>query len=99
MKINKNLEWFRSYNDKWTGIPSPLVQAELLKEVLGVNRKQIIGPILGGKIQQKDSVTIKFDIFIKKDPMYEWLTNGSNNPTGKIIKQNVGVQQGTSLII
>jgi hypothetical protein len=34
LTVNKYQEWSRSYNDKWYGIPSPIKQVELQKDLL-----------------------------------------------------------------
>lgn len=52
--VNSEGEWIRSYNNKWSGMPSPIKQAELqltlLRQLLIDNTENIIGKYLG--IQQ-----------------------------------------------
>lgn len=54
VKINEYGEWSRSYKGQWSGMPSPLKQAELqitlLKQYLCANTEKVIGKFLG--IQQ-----------------------------------------------
>ncbi|WP_299569057.1 nuclease-related domain-containing protein [uncultured Shewanella sp.] len=54
VKVNKQGEWTRSFNQKWSGIPSPIKQVELqqllLKEILKHHKVEILGKMLG--IQQ-----------------------------------------------
>lgn len=49
--VNKHSEWSRSFNDKWTGMKSPIKQAELqaevLRDFLNANRTEAIGKMLG----------------------------------------------------
>ena len=55
VKVNELGEWSRSFKSKWSGMPSPIKQAELqqklLKEFLHHNREDILGKILGLKQQ------------------------------------------------
>ncbi|WP_076538664.1 nuclease-related domain-containing protein [Shewanella sp. UCD-KL21] len=55
VKVNQQQEWTRSYNNQWTGIPSPIKQVELqqtlLKELLKHHKSEIIGKSLGIKQQ------------------------------------------------
>jgi hypothetical protein len=52
--VNEHSEWSRSYKEQWSGMPSPIKQAELqlklLKQYLCDNTKKVIGKFLG--IQQ-----------------------------------------------
>lgn len=52
--VNEEGEWIRSYNNKWSGMPSPIKQAELqlalLRQFLIANTYDVIGTFLG--IQQ-----------------------------------------------
>ena len=54
VKVNEYGEWTRSYKDQWSGMPSPIKQAELqlklLKQYLCANTEKVIGKFLG--IQQ-----------------------------------------------
>ncbi len=49
--VNEHGEWSRSYNDKWYGISSPIIQAKLqakvLRELLSHHRTEILGKMLG----------------------------------------------------
>ncbi|WP_372627680.1 nuclease-related domain-containing protein, partial [Arsukibacterium sp.] len=49
--VNEHSEWTRSYKGQWSGIPSPIKQAELqlklLKEYLCANTEKVIGKFLG----------------------------------------------------
>ncbi|MDX1536237.1 nuclease-related domain-containing protein [Arsukibacterium sp.] len=51
VRVNEHGEWSRSYKGQWSGMPSPIKQAELqlklLKEYLCDNTLQIIGKFLG----------------------------------------------------
>ncbi|MCJ8293340.1 MAG: NERD domain-containing protein [Colwellia sp.] len=55
VKVNGLGEWTRSLNSKWTGMASPIKQAELqqklLKEMLHANRETILGKLFGLKQQ------------------------------------------------
>lgn len=55
VKVNELGEWSRSFKSKWSGMPSPIKQAELqqklLKEFLHHNREDILGKLLGFKQQ------------------------------------------------
>ncbi|SNY58462.1 Nuclease-related domain-containing protein [Arsukibacterium tuosuense] len=54
VKVNEYAEWTRSYKGQWSGMPSPIKQAELqlklLKQYLCANTEKVIGKFLG--IQQ-----------------------------------------------
>lgn len=54
VKVNEYGEWTRSYKGQWSGMPSPIKQAELqlklLKQYLCANTEKVIGKFLG--IQQ-----------------------------------------------
>jgi hypothetical protein len=49
--VNEHSEWTRSYKGQWSGIPSPIKQAELqlklLKQYLCDNTEKVIGKFLG----------------------------------------------------
>jgi transcription elongation factor Elf1 len=51
VKVNNSEEWTRSFNNKWSGMASPIKQVELqqklLREMLFVNRGSILGTLLG----------------------------------------------------
>ncbi|PMG77317.1 nuclease [Shewanella sp. 10N.286.51.B7] len=51
VKVNQQQEWTRSYNNQWTGIPSPIKQVELqqtlLKELLKHHKSEMLGKVLG----------------------------------------------------
>jgi len=51
VKVNELGEWSRSYQGKWSGMPSPIKQLELqeklLRELLHKNRAKIIGKLFG----------------------------------------------------
>lgn len=55
VKVNQQGEWTRSYNNKWSGMPSPIKQVELQEKLLNMflhhNRANILGKILGFKQQ------------------------------------------------
>lgn len=55
IKVNESGEWSRSYKGKWSGMPSPIKQAEmqqkLLKELLHHHRESILGMLFGIKQQ------------------------------------------------
>jgi len=57
VKVNAQGEWSRSYKGQWSGMPSPIRQAELQKELLrdflGDHVEQFLGKMLFGKVQQK----------------------------------------------
>lgn len=50
VKVNDFGEWRRSFNDQWTGMPSPIKQVELqqklLRDMLLANRNKILGKVL-----------------------------------------------------
>ncbi|WP_153912621.1 nuclease-related domain-containing protein [Shewanella sp. TC10] len=54
VKVNKQGEWTRSFNQKWSGMPSPIKQVEqqqiLLTELLTHHKGEILGKMFG--IQQ-----------------------------------------------
>lgn len=51
VKVNELGEWTRSYNSKWSGMPSPIKQVELqqklFREFLHHSRTDILGKVLG----------------------------------------------------
>jgi hypothetical protein len=51
VKVNDHGEWSRSYNGAWSGMPSPIKQAELqqyiLKNFLEKHKKQLLGKLIG----------------------------------------------------
>ncbi|QBF82711.1 NERD domain-containing protein [Shewanella maritima] len=53
VKVNKHGEWTRSFNQKWSGIPSPIKQVELqqdlLHSLLDHHRLEVLGKFLGIK--------------------------------------------------
>jgi len=53
LKVNSFSEWTRSFNNKWTGMPSPIKQVELqqrlLRELLFEHREKILSKFLGLK--------------------------------------------------
>jgi hypothetical protein len=55
VKVNSQGEWSRSYNNLWSGMPSPIKQVELqqalLRELLKHHKSQILGKLLGIKQQ------------------------------------------------
>lgn len=55
VKVNESGEWSRSYKGKWSGMPSPIKQAELqqklLKEFLHHHRANILSKLFGLKQQ------------------------------------------------
>lgn len=57
VKVNSQGEWARSYKGEWSGMPSPIRQAELqmelLRDFLGANVEQFLGKMLLGRVQQK----------------------------------------------
>lgn len=57
VKVNAQGEWSRSYKGQWSGMPSPIRQAELqmelLRDFLGDNVEQFLGKMLFGKVQQR----------------------------------------------
>jgi hypothetical protein len=57
VKVNAQGEWSRSYKGQWSGMPSPIRQAELqmelLRDFLGANVEHFLGKMLLGRVQQK----------------------------------------------
>ncbi|MBB1270816.1 nuclease-related domain-containing protein [Shewanella sp. SR44-3] len=55
VKVNSQGEWSRSYNNHWSGMPSPIKQVELqqalLRELLKHHKSEILGKLLGIKQQ------------------------------------------------
>lgn len=53
--VNSDEEWSRSYNGKWSGMPSPIqqvgLQEKLLRDLLHENREKLLGKILFGTLQ------------------------------------------------
>ncbi|MBN8447368.1 MAG: NERD domain-containing protein [Gammaproteobacteria bacterium] len=51
VKVNEYSEWSRSYKGQWSGMPSPIKQAELqlslLKQLLRAHDSQLLGTLLG----------------------------------------------------
>lgn len=66
VEINEHGEWIRWYNDKPTGMRSPIIQLEMQKEVLisflDGNAKKILGKILG--LVQQGVGRRKFDCIV-----------------------------------
>ncbi|WP_194756660.1 nuclease-related domain-containing protein [Aliidiomarina indica] len=86
--VNSEGEWIRSYNNKWSGMPSPIKQAELqlklLQQFLYANTDDIIGKFLG--IQQ-GLAGRRYDVFcaISSDSIID-RTNAPKDVAGKLIK-------------
>ncbi|WP_354625761.1 nuclease-related domain-containing protein [Psychromonas sp. MME2] len=55
VSVNSDEEWSRSYNGKWSGMPSPIKQVQLqerlLRELLYEKRESMLDKILFGKLQ------------------------------------------------
>ncbi|NHI02261.1 nuclease-related domain-containing protein [Oceanimonas sp. MB9] len=55
VKLNSQGEWSRSNKGRWSGMPSPIIQAELqrdlLKAFLGAHVEQFLGTLLGVQMQ------------------------------------------------
>ncbi|MDP5147608.1 NERD domain-containing protein [Shewanella sp. ULN5] len=55
VKVNQQGEWTRSYNNQWSGMPSPIKQVELqqalLKDILKHHKSDILSKLLGIKQQ------------------------------------------------
>lgn len=55
VRVNSDEEWSRSYNDKWSGMPSPIqqigLQEKLLRDLLYENREELLDKILFGTLQ------------------------------------------------
>ena len=55
VKVNDHGEWSRSFKGQWTGIPSPIIQAELQKDLLRqlmiANVEKFLGKIIGIQTQ------------------------------------------------
>lgn len=51
VRVNEYSEWSRSYKGQWSGMPSPIKQAELqlalLKQLLSAHNSQLLGTLLG----------------------------------------------------
>ncbi|MFN6972303.1 MAG: NERD domain-containing protein [Rheinheimera sp.] len=51
IQVNEYSEWSRSYKGQWSGMPSPIKQAELqlalLKQLLSAHDSQLLGTLLG----------------------------------------------------
>lgn len=51
VQVNEYSEWSRSYKGQWSGMPSPIKQAELqlalLKQLLSAHDSQLLGTLLG----------------------------------------------------
>jgi hypothetical protein len=47
VRVNDQGEWSRSYNNKWTGMPSPIKQVELQKDLLKAALAHHVNEILG----------------------------------------------------
>ncbi|MBV0934453.1 NERD domain-containing protein [Marinobacterium weihaiense] len=57
VKVNAQGEWSRSYKGQWSGMPSPIRQAELqmelLRDFMGAHVEHFLGKMLLGRVQQK----------------------------------------------
>lgn len=55
VRVNQQGEWSRSYKGQWSGMPSPIRQAELqmelLRDFLGSNVEHFLGRLLGVQMQ------------------------------------------------
>ncbi|MDP5292561.1 NERD domain-containing protein [Oceanimonas sp. CHS3-5] len=55
VKLNSQDEWSRSYQGRWSGMPSPIIQAELqrdlLRSFLSANVEHFLGKVLGLQLQ------------------------------------------------
>lgn len=51
VQVNEYSEWSRSYKGQWSGMPSPIKQAELqlalLKQLLSAHDSELLGTLLG----------------------------------------------------
>ncbi|ULH17760.1 NERD domain-containing protein (plasmid) [Deinococcus sp. KNUC1210] len=56
VSINERDEWTRQWNGRWTGMPSPVLQAkrqaEFLRKQLGAHREELLGKALFGLVQK-----------------------------------------------
>ena len=55
VKVNSQGEWSRSYKGRWSGMPSPIIQAqlqgEILKSLLKANASNLLDKLLMGLVQ------------------------------------------------
>lgn len=88
VSVNEHGEWSRSYKGQWSGMPSPIKQAELqltlLKQYLCANTLQVIGKFLG--IQQGLGARC-YDVFcaISSDAIID-RSNAKKNVADKLVK-------------
>ncbi|MBU2114675.1 MAG: NERD domain-containing protein [Gammaproteobacteria bacterium] len=88
VKVNKYGEWTRSYKGQWSGMPSPIKQAELqlklLKQYLCDNTEKVIGKFLG--IQQGLAMRC-YDVFcaISSDAIID-RSNAPKDIADKLVK-------------
>ncbi len=74
VQVNEYSEWSRSYKGQWSGMPSPIKQAELqlalLKQVLSAHDSKLLGTLLG---MQQGFGGRCFDVFcaISSDAMID----------------------------
>lgn len=94
VRVNEHKEWSRSYKGVWSGIPSPIKQAELqltlLKQLLLNNASKLLGKLLG---MQQSFGGRCFDVFcaISSDAMID----RSKAPAGeaeKLVKSEFVVE-------
>lgn len=88
VKVNEYGEWTRSYKGQWSGMPSPIKQAELqlklLKQYLCANIEKVIGKFLG--IQQGLGARC-YDVFcaISSDAIID-RSNATKDIADKLVK-------------
>ncbi|MGI5309789.1 NERD domain-containing protein [Rheinheimera sp. WS51] len=88
VSVNEHGEWSRSYKGQWSGMPSPIKQAELqlklLKQYLCANTLQVIGKFLG--IQQGLGARC-YDVFcaISSDAIID-RANATKEVADKLVK-------------
>lgn len=88
VKVNEYGEWTRSYKGQWSGMPSPIKQAELqlklLRQYLCANTEKVIGKFLG--IQQGLAMR-GYDVFcaISSDAIID-RSNAPKDIADKLVK-------------
>jgi hypothetical protein len=88
VKVNEYGEWTRSYKGQWSGMPSPIKQAELqlklLRQYLCANTENVIGKFLG--IQQGLAMRC-YDVFcaISSDAIID-RSNAPKDIADKLVK-------------
>lgn len=67
VRINERDEWTREWNGRWTGMPSPVLQArrqaELLRKILRARHEELLSKVIFGLVQRGYGMFV-FDVVV-----------------------------------